>query len=65
MYVDNILDDEALNINNSVISTTVNATSNLSTQNETCVTYKERVTESNVISQLGTKLVIELALCNR
>ncbi len=63
MYVDNILDDEALNINNSVISTTVNATPNLSTQNETCVTNKDRAAESDVVSHLGIKLVIELAFC--
>ncbi len=55
------LGDDGSNVNNSVISTTVNATPNLSTQNETCVTNKERVVESDVVSQLGIELIIELA----
>ncbi len=49
------LDDDGSNVSNSVISTTVNATPNPSTQNETCVTSKERVAESDVVSQLGIK----------
>ena len=54
------LDDDGSNVNISVISTTVNATPNPSTQNETRVTSKERVAESDVVSQLGIKLFVEL-----
>ncbi len=64
-YVHICLDDDGSNINNSVISTTVNATPNISTQNETCTTNKEKVAESDVVSQLGIKLIVELRLSNR
>ncbi len=37
------LDDDGSNINNSGISNTVYATPNISTQNETCTTNKEKV----------------------
>ncbi len=53
------LDDDGSNVNNSMIRSTVNATPNPSTQNETCVTSKERVAKSDV-SQLGIKLLVEL-----
>ncbi len=53
------LDDDGSNVSNSMINTTVNATPNPLTQNETRVTSKERVAESDV-SQLGIKLLVEL-----
>ncbi len=63
-YVHICLDDDGSNVNNSVISTTVNVTPIISTQNETCVTSKERVVVESDVSQLGIKLLVELGFIN-